>query len=256
MSVALLDGQPCPETFPADDPALWTGLAVFETLRTYGSVPFRVERHLERLAASAAWMGVPLPDPAELARELLRVATAVPGESKLNILLTGGGRRLVRATPIDLSRVGAPLRVVTRPWAPPPWLPGRVKHTSRAAWELAARQSGVDEVLWVSAAGDWTEANRSNVFVVRGGRLSTPPDDGRILQGVTRDGLIEAGRAAGIPVHEEIVPAGPCDELYLASTLKELAPVVELDGVAGPGGGPVGARLHAAFRAYFRVVSA
>lgn len=252
MTPALLDGLPCPATFPADDPVLWTGMGVFETLRTYGRAPFRVALHLDRLAASAAWMGVPLPDRDALAADLIAAAAAIPGESKLNILLTGGGHRLVRASPLDPARVGAPLRVATRPWSPPPWLPGRVKHTSRAAWELAARDAGVDEVLWVTPDGDWTEANRSNVFVVRDGVVLTPPDDGRILQGVTRDGLIEAGRAAGITVHETRVAAGPCDELYLCSTLKELAPVVELDGQPAAGAGPVGARLHAAFLAYFR----
>ena len=99
--------------------------------------------------------------------------------------------------------------------------------------------------------GDWTEANRSNVFVVRDGIVLTPPDDGRILQGVTRDGLIEAGRAAGIPIHETPVAAGPCDELYLCSTLKELSPVIALDGSPSAGAGPVGTRLLAAFQAYF-----
>lgn len=243
----LVDGAPDAGAL-ASDPALWTGLAVFETLRTYGRRPFRVEAHLERLAESAAWMGLAMPPRATLRAELDAVAARVSGESKLNVLLTAGGHRVVRAEPLDRSRVGAPVSVVTRPWAPPPWLPGRVKHTSRAAWTLAAR--GADEVLW-EVEGTWTEANRSNLFVVRDGRLLTPPDDGAILVGVTRACLLEAAEAAGLPVAEEPVPVGPCAEMYLASTLKELAPVVRVDGRPGPGGGPVGARLVAAFRALF-----
>lgn len=147
-----------------------------------------------------------------------------------------------------MSRAGAPVRVVTRPWSPSPWLPGRVKHTSRMPWVLAARQAGVDEVIWIAPDGLWTEANRSNLFVVRGGVFLTPPDDGRILQGVTRDALLAAARAVGVDAREEPVPAGPCDELYLASTLKELAPVVEIDGYPGPGAGPIGAAVLAEFR--------
>ena len=69
------------------------------------------------------------------------MAAAIPTESKLNVLLTAGGRRVVKAQDLDLSRSGAPVRVATRPWAPSPWLPGRVKHTSRLAWVLAARQA-------------------------------------------------------------------------------------------------------------------
>jgi branched-subunit amino acid aminotransferase/4-amino-4-deoxychorismate lyase len=95
----------------------------------------------------------------------------------------------------------------------------------------------------------WTEANRSNLFVVRDGVFCTPPDDGRILQGVTRTMMLEAARSAGVPVHDrDPVAVGPVEEMYLAATLKELAPVVELDGAPGAGPGPVGARVLAAFR--------
>jgi branched-chain amino acid aminotransferase len=250
----LFDGVPCPDgraPFPVDDPGLTLGMSVFETLRTYGGRPFRVGTHLARLGASALFCGIAWDDARErtVRAELDHVAATQTGESKLNVLLTGGGHRLVKAEPLDLTRAGAPVRVVTRPWAPSPWLPGRVKHTSRAAWVLAARQAGVDEVVWVAPDGVWTEANRSNVFVVRGGVLCTPPDDGRILQGVTRDAILEVARGLGVPVREAPVPAGPCAEMYLCSTLKELAPVVEIDGYPGPGGGPVGKAVLAAFRA-------
>lgn len=246
----LLDGEPCPDgrgLLALDDPALTSGLAVFETLRTYGRAPFALDAHLARLAAGAAWCGLACPA-GTVADELRRVAAAIPGEARLNVLLTAGGRRVVRAAPLDLARVGAPVRCATRPWAPAPWLPGRVKHTSRAAWVLAERAAGVDEVIWTGPEGDWTEATRSNLFVVRDGVLHTPPDDGRILAGVTRDRLLAAARSLGVPTREAPVPAGRCDELWLASTLKELAPVVELDGQPAPGGGPVGRAVLAAFR--------
>jgi branched-chain amino acid aminotransferase len=228
---------------PADDPGLTEGLGVFETMRTYHGVPWRLDVHLARLKASADFCGIRWHP--ELAGELVAAAYA---ECRLHAILTEGGHRVVRVGPLDLSRVGKPVRLVTREWVPPAWLPGRVKHTSRAAWVLAARHAGVDEVLW-SVDGEWTEASRSNLFVVRGGVILTPPDDGRILQGVTRDSLIEAARAAGLPLREEPVPVGPCDEMYLSGTLKELAPVASLDGLAGPGEGPVGKALLDAFRA-------
>ncbi len=105
--------------------------------------------------------------------------------------------------------------------------------------------------------GVWTEANRSNLFVVREGVFCTPPDDGRILQGVTRTMMLEAARSAGVPFNDrDPVPVAPVEEMYLASTLKELAPVVALDGAPGAGAGPVGARVLAAFRDAARRASA
>lgn len=249
----LLDGMPSPDgrgTFALDDTALTLGMGVFETLRSYGRRPFGVDIHLARLGASARFCGIPWTDAVAdaIRHELVVVADEIAGESKLNVLLTGGGQRVVTAEDLDLSRAGAPVRVVTRPWIPSPWLHGRVKHTSRMAWVLAARQAGVDEVIWIAPDGVWTEANRSNVFVVRGGVFCTPPDDGRILQGVTRDAMLAAARGIGVSISEAPVPAGPCDELYLCSTLKELGPVVEIDGYPGPGAGPIGRAVLAEFR--------
>lgn len=255
QTLTWLDGVGCPDgrgSLRLDDLVLISGLGVFETLRTYGGVPFRLGTHLARLRASAAFCGLDCPP--EVEPELIAAAEAIGVEAKLNVILTGSGHRIVRAEPLDLSRSGAPVRIATRPWSPSPWLPGRVKHTSRAGWILAARQAGVEEVLWLAPDGCWTEANRSNLFVVRDGVLLTPPDDGRILQGITRDCLLEAARAIGVPVEEVPVPAGPCEEMYLSSTLKELAPVEELDGYGVRGAGPIGAAVLGEFRRRFAAI--
>ncbi|GDX78986.1 hypothetical protein LBMAG42_07970 [Deltaproteobacteria bacterium] len=248
----LLDGAPC-DQLPVDDPAIGNGMAVFEALRTYERRPFRPLAHLERLRASAVWFGFACADDAVFLNEIEQVVALEPDECSVLVTLTGGGRRLVRSRALDLSRVGAPLRVATLAFEAPPWLPGWVKHTNRAGWVLAAAKAGVDEVLFVGSDGTWTEANRSNVFAVRDGVLLTPPENGRILRGVTRGALIEAAREAGVPVREAPLFPGPVDELYLASTLKELAPVVELNGAAAPGRGPVGERILATFRHRIRI---
>lgn len=236
-----------------DDPAIGNGMAVFEALRTYERRPFRPIAHLDRLRASAAWFGLACAETAVILDEIDRVVASEAGECSVLVTLTGGGRRLVRSRPLDLARVGAPLRVATLPYEAPPWLPGWVKHTNRAGWVLAAAKSVVDEVLFVGTDGSWTEANRSNVFAVRAGVLHTPPEDGRILRGVTRAALLEAAAEAGIPTREAPLFAGTYDELYLASTLKELAPVVAVDGVAAPGRGPIGDAVAATFRHRVRI---
>ena len=244
MQRVLVDGRRVERaTLPIDDLGLGVW-GVFEALRTYRREPFRIDAHLGRLHESARFCGVPWHN--QLGAEIREVV--LHGETRITLLLTGDGHRVVKGVPLDLSRVGAPVRVATRAWTPSPWLPGRVKHTNRLGWNLAVRDAGTDEVLFVSPEGTWTEANRSNVFVVKDGALLTPLDDGRILQGVTRDAMIEAAHRAGVEVREAPVPVGVYDEMYLCSTLKELAPVVELDGVPGPGGGVVGRRVMEAFR--------
>jgi branched-chain amino acid aminotransferase len=114
---------------------------------------------------------------------------------------------------------------------------------------LTAVRLGVDEVILVAADGSLLEANRSSVFAVVEGELVTPRLGDQILAGVTRGALLDAARQAGLSCREgRVESAGPFDEFYLASTLKELAPVASLDGVEGPGAGPVGRALYDAFQ--------
>lgn len=231
---------------PADDPGFTRGLNVFETLRTYGRAPFRLEPHLRRLEASAAAMEVPLPSIEVIREEILAY---VSEDIWVRVTLTAGGNRVLQTAPVDRAKIRRPVRVSSVLMTPVPGLPGSVKHGSRAGWVLAARARGVDEVVFVNPEGHILEANRSNVFAVVGGVVRTPPNDGAKLEGVTRGALLDAARASGIPFDDS--PLGldeEFEELYLSSTLKELAPVLEIDG-REVGGGPVGAALHEAFGA-------
>jgi len=232
---------------PGDDPGLLRGWTAFDTLRCYRGVPFRLDAHLERLAASAARMDLPMPELDRLRSEIDRVAGP---DHWIRITLTAGGNRVVDGRPIDPTYVGCERRVVRLGFEPPEALPGTVKHGSRGAWILEARRRGVDEVLFVDREGCVLESNRSGVVAVEGGEIRVPPLDGRQLASVTREVLLEAAAELGLAVRVAPLPAVlDVDELYLASTLKELAPVVEVDGRPGPGRGPVGARLHEGFRA-------
>ncbi len=248
--ISLLNGDPAPEL--ADDAALLGGVAVFEALRTYRGRVFGLSSHLSRLRASAAWMGIPWPGETVLTDEI--VAAAGQAEVALTVLLTDRNR-IVRSMPIDPDRAGAPIRVATLRWEAPASLPGWVKHTSRAPWLVAARRAGVDEVLLVADDGSWSETNRANLIAVREGTVFSPPNDGRALAGVTRAALLSLARELGLEVVEAPLFPSDWDELYVCSTLKELAPIVEIDGVSAPGGGPVGARLQDAFAAAVHAAS-
>ena len=235
-------------TLDATDPGLNLGLGVFETLRTYGGELFSLDEHMERLGASAMGMGLGEIDLDAVAEELMDAVLHLDREVMVRVTITGGGTRIVivRAIP----EVPQPFRCATREFVPPAWLDGSIKHTSRAYSRRSVIDAGVDEVIWIDSSGALFEGTRSNVFAAVGGTLVTPPVDGRILAGVTRNALIDVAHDADIPLTiAEIQPNDLIDELYVSSTLKELVAVDELDGRAGPGSGPLGRALGAAFRA-------
>jgi D-alanine transaminase len=120
----------------------------------------------------------------------------------------------------------------------------------------AAKKAGASDAIFVQEDETVNEATAGNVFLVRQGRLRTPPKSTHILAGVTRDKLLEAARAAGIEtVEERIIKSDlySAAEMFLTSTTSEVAPVVEVDGKQiGTGKpGPVSARIYEQFARMF-----
>ncbi len=95
-------------------------------------------------------------------------------------------------------------------------------------------RGGHHETILYNAAGELTEASASNVYVVKGGRVATPPLQGQILAGVTRALLLQILRAEGsIPVAERAVlltELRDADEVWLSSSTRNVAPVTSIDG--------------------------
>jgi len=250
MRSVIVNGSNSPDgkaTIDADDLGITRGLAVFETLRTYRGIPFRVEEHAARLAASLEFFGI---EPVaftifseEVARALAPVCAA-GHEAMVRITITPSGLRLVRAAPVP-PQPGR-LRAATATWQVPAGV-GATKHCSRAFSYAARARARTDEVIWVDPDGFALEGTRSNVFAVRDGVLCTPPADGRILSGITRGALLDAAELAGIPTSEAPLRLESLDELYFSSTLKELIPISELDDAPAAGQGPVGKAAAEAF---------
>jgi branched-chain amino acid aminotransferase len=249
------------------------GDGVFETLRTYRGVPFALDEHLARLESSARLVGITLPVPrGVLARETLdAVAAAANPESTIRILVTRGQGPLG----LDPSGATSPLRVIlVEGLRPPPAAIYRdgvtaitvrteraadaaptAKVTNYLASLLAlekARAAGANEALLLDAGGCILEGTTSNFFAVSGGGLSTAPETA-ILAGITRAHVLGLASGLGLPVRlgaigrDELAAAG---EAFLTSTLREIVPVVRVDGQAIGSGvpGPITRRLHAAFR--------
>ncbi|HEX6508720.1 MAG TPA: branched-chain amino acid transaminase [Chloroflexota bacterium] len=141
-------------------------------------------------------------------------------------------------------------------------IPARAKVTgsyiNAALASDEAGRLGVDEALMLTHDGNLAEASSANVFLVRQGRLITPAVSENILEGITRDAIIELARGElGLEVEERVVGRTEvyvADEIFLCGTGVQIEPVVEVDGrVIGTGEmGPVTANLQALYGAAAR----
>lgn len=244
----------------ADDDALLRGRAAFETLRVYDGRPFRQEAHLERLAGSASRLGLE-PLPAAELEELSALALAEAGRSEavLRLYWTAGsvGLALVSELPEGLEELrarGLRLAALLGPVAEAPWLLGGVKSTSYAVNMAAideARRRGADDAVFVSPEGIVLEGPTTNIWWRRGETLYTPALELGILAGVTRAALL---KLADLPVVEGAFPLAElsaADEAFTSSSVREVVPVVDLDGRPIPRG-QVAEALQAALRAAAR----
>jgi 4-amino-4-deoxychorismate lyase len=246
----------------ADDAGVLRGRAVFETLRVYGGVPFKLDEHLVRLAASAERLRLPSPPPDEFAAAATDViAAARHPDATLRFLWTAGrenggapaGFALVSTLPIGLDALRERgLRLVVVRWSPTA-LAG-AKSTSYAA-NMAAQdeavRAGADDALLVAPDDTVLEAPTSNVWFREGKRLLAPSLDLPILAGVTRATLIELAPGLGYEVEEGVFPLSrllASEEIFASSSVREVMPVIAIDGAKAPRG-PAAAALQAALRA-------
>jgi branched-chain amino acid aminotransferase len=130
------------------------------------------------------------------------------------------------------------------------------QYTNSVLAKTEAKLGGYDEAILLDTQGYVSEGSGENIFIVKKGRLVTPPLSSSILEGITRDTVLTLAREEGIPVVEERVTR---DELYLADeafftgTAAEVTPVREVDDRAIGSGkvGPITKRLQGR---YFDVV--
>ena len=239
--------DPAEPVIRADDDALGRGRAVFETLRVYTGVPFRLSRHLERLVRSAAVVGIRRPDVDELERlaSLALDAAGVP-DAALRLYWTAGppdgdpvGVALVARLPdwIEPARArGQRLLSLLSPRRSAPWLLAGTKSTSYAAHmaaETEAKGRGFDDALFVDADGVVLEGPVTNIWWRTGRTLYTPGLELGILAGETRAALIELAAGLGYNVDEGAFALDTvlrhADEAFTSSSVREVMPVIGID---------------------------
>lgn len=249
-----------------NDHGLTVGDGVFETLKVQGGAPFALTRHLNRLASSASVLGLEVPDDRLLRTACREVIEANDLESgKVRLTLTGGpgpmgsARGDLGTTLIVVAESGLlgsdPTSVVTVPWTRNEGgAMAGVKTTSYAENVVAlshAQRSGASEALFANTRGELCEGTGSNVFVVMGGRVFTPPLTSGCLAGVTRALVIETLAGTTLEVTEERLPLDVlqrADEIFVTSSTRDVQPVARVDDrVVEPSPGPVTAEVMARF---------
>ncbi|MEI7761533.1 MAG: aminotransferase class IV [Thermoleophilia bacterium] len=238
----------------ADDEGFARGRAAFETMRVYDGRPFRLEQHLSRLAVSAERIGLEVPDRGEVARlAAMALEHAGLADAVLRLYWTpgspGGEHRaiaLVSTIPdwIEEARSrGQRLVSLLQQRRSVPWLLPATKSTSYAmsmAAEAEAKSRGADDAVFVDADGIVLEGPVSNIWWREGDLLLTPSRELGILAGETRAALLELAAENGQEVEEGIFTLErllAADEVFTSSSIRELIPIVAVDGhpfAAGP----------------------
>jgi len=278
---ASIDGSVVPATearVSVLDNGFTFGDSVYETLRTYGGRPFELTRHLRRLRASAGRLAIDIPLGNDALKGRLDALLARAGnpESYIRMIVTRGvgdisyhfervqGPTIVMAVkpfeplPDEDYRNGVRAALVSVRRNAPGALDPAIKSCNLLNNILAVREAqarGAVEALMLNAAGEVAEGASSNVFVVKGGVVRTPPLDAGILAGITREVLLELSAGVGVPAREESLSTEDllaADEVFITSSLKEITPVTDVDGHRVGDGRPglVTRRLLQAFREY------
>ena len=186
--------------------------------------------HLARLDRSLRALGWPRPALEEVPRRC-----AGPGPARVRLIADEAGSLTVERTPPSpaLARRRCGIDAVLR--APPPGAHPALKLASQAALHAAcAAAAAPAEPLYATPDGEILEGATWNVFALLGGVWQTPPADGRLLPGVTRERLLRAARDAGSPMREaplSVAMLRRADAIVATNALLPLAPVCSLEGL-------------------------
>lgn len=262
------------------DHGLLYGDGVFEGIRVYGGKIFRLEEHLDRLydSAKAIWLTPPMEkkELATVTKEAVRRSGIA--EAYIRHLLTRGVGDLgldprkcpkssliiivdtIKLWPEQVYETGLNVITAGTPIPHRESLSPRVKslnYLSHIMAKVEGIHAGADEVLMLDSAGTVAEGSGQNLFVVKNGRISTPPAHAGILKGVTREVVIELAAAAGYQVEQTVLnryDVYTADEAFFTGTASEIVGIRQLDGrVIGAGkAGPVTRDLRSRFQTLVR----
>ncbi len=258
------------------DHGLLYGDGVFEGIRAYRRLVFKLEEHLDRLFESAHTLMLTVPlSKAQLAAAVIQTLKANHlADAYIRVVVTRGPgdlgldpRKCPRPTlfiiadrivlyPDQLYREGLSIVTVPTQRNVPEALNPQIKslnYLNNILAKIEATNAGSAEALMLNAQGYVAECTGENVFLVKRRAVLTPPPYVGLLRGITRDTVMALARRQRLAVREEVLTRHDlfnADECFLTGTAAEIVPVVRIDGrVIGTGRpGPVTGVLRRAYQ--------
>lgn len=257
------------------------GDSVFETVRVYQCVPFKLQEHLARLVASGERVGFILPWPRAAIATAIEQTVLESGlrDVYVRIIATRGSGPLgldpalaVDPSLIVLALELPPLSAAMYERGRTAWLVSVLRHAKRTVDPLAktgnylnsvlavqeASGHGAEEAIMLDGQGRVAEASSANVFARIDGVWCTPPLDVGILSGITRLTVLDLCREHHIAAEERVLwprDLARAEEIFLCASVREIVPVVQLDGKP-VGQGQVGEATRAMLSLYRAEVQA
>ena len=281
-SMIYIDGKFYPKSeakVSVFDHGLLYGDGVFEGIRAYHGQVFLCKQHIDRLYEGAHCLKIAIPYSKSEMRDIIYLSLKQNNltDAYIRLLVTRGVGDLglspkkctdkgtviciaasIALYPEELYRTGLPIITAATVRAHPETLNPRVKslnYLSNIFAKMEAENAGCEEAVMLNHRGEVSECTGDNLFIVKKGVLRTTPVSAVILEGCTRNCILEIARNSGIETREETLARYDlytADEFFLTGSGAELIPVTSLDGRSIGNGkpGPMTLDLLAKFRQY------
>jgi branched-chain amino acid aminotransferase len=238
------------------DHGLLYGDGVFEGIRSYNRLVFKLKEHIDRLYESAHTIMLTIPiSKIEMIEAIVKTLKANNlNDAYIRAVVTRGEGDLgldprkchsptifiitdeIKLYSKELYERGLEIITVPTQRNSPEAVSPRVKslnYLNNILAKIEAINSGVEEAVMLNSQGYVAECTGDNIFLIKGGRLRTPPPYAGILKGITRDCVIGLAKDNKIPVAEEMITRHDlfnADESFLTGTAAEIIPVIKIDG--------------------------